>query len=218
LIPPDDEVERLRSARLPVVLVDAPHPAFPSIVVDDVDGGELATSHLIELGHRRIAFVGDKSPDPFRFASSRDRTRGYERALGHAGIGLRPEYVREGTQSHHVARSIAIDLLRLPERPTAVFAASDIQALGVLDAARILGIRVPADLSVVGFDDIDISAYVGLTTVRQPLFESGRRGGELLLQMLAGAGQQLGERHTEQLPLELVIRATTGPVQTQAGA
>jgi DNA-binding LacI/PurR family transcriptional regulator len=103
--------------------------------------------------------------------------------------------------------------LRLPERPTAVFAASDVQALGVLDAARILGIRVPNELSVVGFDDIGISAYVGLTTVRQPLFESGRRGGELLLQMLAGAGQQLGEQHTEQLPLELVIRATTAPVQ-----
>jgi len=213
LIPPDDEVERLRAARLPVVLVDAPHPAFPAIVVDDVNGGELATTHLIELGHRRIAFVGDKSPDPFRFASSRDRTWGYERALGHAGIELRPEYVREGTQSHHVARSTAIDLLRLPERPTAVFAASDTQALGVLEAARILGIRVPEELSVVGFDDIDISAYVGLTTVRQPLFESGRRGGELLLQMLGGAAQQLGEQHTEQLPLELVIRSTTGPVQ-----
>jgi LacI family transcriptional regulator len=214
LIPPDDEVERLRSARLPVVLVDAPHPAFPSIVVDDVKGGELATMHLIELGHRRIAFVGDKSPDPFRFASSLDRTRGYERALAHAGIELRWEYMCEGTKSHHVARSTAIDLLRLPERPTAVFAASDIQALGVLDAARILGIKVPEELSVIGFDDIDISAYVGLTTVRQPLFESGRRGGELLLQMLAGAGEELGDPHTEQLPLELVIRATTGPVQS----
>jgi len=211
LIPPDDEVARLITSRLPVVLVDAPHPEFPSIVIDDVAGGELATTHLIELGHRRIAFVGDKSPDPFRFASSRDRTRGYEHALANAGIELRPELVREGTQSHHIARSIAIDLLRLPERPTAVFAASDTQALGVLEAARILGIRVPDELSVVGFDDIEISAYIGLTTVRQPLFESGRRGGELLLQMLAGAGRQLGDSHTEQLPVELVLRSTTGP-------
>jgi DNA-binding LacI/PurR family transcriptional regulator len=72
--------------------------------------------------------------------------------------------------------------------------------------------RIPEELSVVGCDDIESSAYVGLTTVRQPLFESGRRGGELLLQMLAGAGQQLGEEHTEQLPLELVIRSTTGPM------
>src|SRR3954452_15095430 len=203
LIPPDDEVERLHAAGLPCVLVDAPHPALPSIVIDDVRGGELATCHLIELGHRRIAFLGDKSPDPFRFASSLDRTRGYERALAGAGIELRPGYVCEGTKVHHVARSIAIDLLRGPQRPTAVFAASDTQALGVLEAARILGMRIPEELSVVGFDDIEISAYVGLTTVRQPLFESGRRGGELLLQMLAGAGQQLGEQHTEQLPLEL---------------
>jgi LacI family transcriptional regulator len=209
LIPPDDEVERLRAARLPCVLVDAPHPAVPNVVIDDVRGGEVATSHLIELGHRRIAFLGDKPPDPFRFASSRDRTRGYEHALARARIELRPEYVREGTQSHHVARSTAIDLLRLPQRPTAVFAASDTQALGVLEAARILGIRVPEELSVVGFDDIEISAHIGLTTVRQPLYESGRRGTELLLQMLAGAAEQLGDRYTEQLPVELVVRSTT---------
>jgi len=208
LVPPDDEVERLRSARLPCVLVDAPHPAFPSVVIDDVRGGELATSHLIELGHRRIAFIGDKPPDPYRFASSRDRTRGYERALADAGIDTRPEYLREGTQRDHVARSIAIDLLRLPHRPTAVFAASDQQALGVLEAARILGIRVPEELSVVGFDDVEVAAYVGLTTVRQPLFESGRRGAELLLQMLGG-NEPAGEPRTEQLPVEVVVRTTT---------
>ena len=92
-----------------------------------------------------------------------------------------PEYVREGTQSRHVARSIADELLRLPEPPTAVFAASDVQALGVLEAARALGIDVPGQLSVIGFDDIEIASYVGLTTVRQRLFESGRRGAELLL-------------------------------------
>jgi LacI family transcriptional regulator len=209
LIPPDEEVERLQAARLPCVLVDAGHAALPSIVIDDVRGGELATAHLIELGHRRIGYLGDKSADPFRFASSRDRTRGYERALASAGIELPPEYVREGTQSHHVARSTAIDLLRLPQRPTAVFAASDTQALGVLEAARILGIRVPDDLSVVGFDDIEIAAHIGLTTVRQPLFESGRRGTELLLQMLAGTVEQLGDQHSEQLSVELVVRSTT---------
>ena len=209
LVPPDDEVARLRAARLPCVLVDAPHPSLPNVVIDDVRGGELATTHLIELGHTRIAFLGDKPPDPFRFASSRDRTRGYEHALARAGIELRPEYVREGTQSHHIARSTAIDLLRLPQRPTAVFAASDTQALGVLEAARILGIRVPEELSVVGFDDVEIAAHIGLTTVRPPLFESGRRGTELLLQMLAGAAGQLGEQHTEQLSVELVVRSTT---------
>ena len=208
IVPPEQEVERLRATRLPCVLVDAPHPDFPSIVIDDVHGGELATSHLIELGHRLIAFIGDKPPDPFRFASSRDRTLGYERALARAGIDPRPEYVREGTQSHQIARGIAIDLLRLPQRPTAVFAASDAQALGVLEAARILGIRVPEELSVVGFDDVEVAGLVGLTTVRQPLFESGRHGAELLLRSLAGAPQA---PHVETLPVELVVRSTTAP-------
>ena len=177
-------------------------------MIDDVRGGELATSHLVELGHRLIAFVGDKPPDPFRFASSRDRTLGYERALADAGIEQRPEFVREGTQSHQVARGIAIDLLRLPQRPTAVFAASDAQALGVLEAARILGIRVPEELSVVGFDDVEVAALVGLTTVRQPLFESGRHGAELLLQSLGGTPPA---SHVKTLPVELVVRSTTAP-------
>ena len=209
LVPPEDEVERLHAARLPCVLVDAPHPAFPTVVIDDVRGGELATSHLIDLGHRRIAFMGDKPSDPFRFASSSDRTHGYERALEQAGIEVRPEYVRQGTQVDHLARSIAIDLLRLPERPTAIFAASDQQALGVLEAARILGIRVPEELSVVGFDDVEVAAYVGLTTVRQPLFESGRRGADLLLRLLTEDGEQPPAPQLEQLAVEVVVRSTT---------
>jgi len=89
--------------------------------------------------------------------------------------------------------------------------ASDIQALGVLEAARGLGVDVPGDLSVVGFDDIEIASYAGLTTVRQPLFESGRRGCELLLQALAG--EELPVR-TETMPLELVARATTAPLKS----
>jgi DNA-binding LacI/PurR family transcriptional regulator len=206
--PPDLEVERINAAGLPCILVDAVHASLPSIAVDDVAGGEMATRHLIELGHRRIALIGDPPPE-FRFDWSRDRTRGYEQALSRAGIGVRPEYVREGTRLLHVARGIAAELLALPERPTAVFAASDTQAIGAIEAARALGIRIPEELSVIGFDDIEVASYVGLTTVRQPLFESGRRGAELLLRALSG--RQVDVR-TELLPLELVVRSTTGPV------
>ena len=206
--PPDLEVERINAAGLPCVLVDAVHASLPSIAVDDVAGGEMATRHLIELGHRRIALIGDPPPE-FRFDWSRDRTRGYEQALSRAGIEVRPEYVREGTRLLHVARGIAAELLALPERPTAVFAASDTQAIGAIEAARAAGIRVPEELSVIGFDDIEVASYVGLTTVRQPLFESGRRGAELLLRALSG--RQVDVR-TELLPLELVVRSTTGPV------
>jgi LacI family transcriptional regulator len=208
LVPPDGEIQRLRAAGIPCVLVDAPHPELPSVLIDDVAGGRLATRHLLDLGHRRIAFVGDKPVDPFRFASSRDRTRGYEQALDHFDVERRPEYVRQGTHSLNVARSIALELLRLPEPPTAIFAASDTQALGVLEAARTLGLRVPEQLSVVGFDDVEVASYAALTTVRQPLHESGRRGAELLLAALAGDGPGA---YSEQLPVELVVRSTTAP-------
>lgn len=208
VIPPPEETRRLRAAQLPVVLVDAPHPALPTVLIDDVAGGELATRHLVELGHRRIAFVGDKPRDDFRSTASRDRTLGYERELAQAGIEPRPEYVREGTQNRNVARSIALELLALAEPPTAVFAASDTQALGVLEAARALGVRVPEELSVVGFDDVELAAYSGLTTVRQPLYESGVRGAELLLEALRG--ETLGA-YKEVLPVELVVRSTTAP-------
>ena len=208
--PPDMEVERINAAGLPCVLVDGVHPSLPSIAVDDVAGGEMATRHLIELGHRRIALIGDPPPE-FRFDWSRDRTRGYEQALLRAGIGVRPQYVRERTRLLHVARGIAAELLALPERPTAIFAASDTQAFGAIEAARALGIRVPEELSVIGFDDIEVASYVGLTTVRQPLFESGRRGAELLLRALSG--RQVDVR-TELLPLELIVRSTTGPAPT----
>jgi len=208
LVPPSAAVQQLEAARIPCVLVDAMHDRLPHLVIDDICGGMLATRHLINLGHQRIAFIGDKPPDAYRFDSSRDRTLGFERALGEAGLSVREGYVREGTHSRHVARSIAAELLALGERPTAVFAASDTQALGVLEAARDLGLRVPEELSVVGFDDIEIASYAGLTTVRQPLFESGRRGAELLLQSLDGG--QL-PAHRETLSLELVVRTTTGP-------
>jgi len=206
LVPPPEELARLGS--LPCVLVDAPSNVVPSVVVDDVFGGELATRHLLDLGHRRIAFMGDKPADRFRFDSTRDRTKGFEQALAAVGLTPRPEWVREGTQNRHVARSIAEDLLTHGERPTAVFAASDTQALGVLEAARALGIAVPGELSVVGFDDIEIASYANLTTVRQPLFDSGRIGAALLLQSLAG--EELPAR-SQMLPLELEVRGTTGP-------
>jgi len=212
-LPPEAEVDRLRAANIPCVLIDAVHPHFPSIAVDDNAGGALATRHLIELGHRRIALIGDPPPE-FRFEWSRDRTRGYERALASAGIEVRDEYVREGTRIPHVARAVATELLSLAERPTAIFAASDTQAIGVLEAARALRIDVPGELSVVGFDDIEVAAYVGLTTVRQPLLESGRRGAQLLLDALTRRRQVRALR--ELLPLELVVRASTGPAPNPA--
>jgi DNA-binding LacI/PurR family transcriptional regulator len=211
-IPPaDEDVPSLLGARLPVVLIDADHPrleTLPRVMVDDVAGGRAATRHLLGLGHARIGFVGEASQAPPQFTSSRDRFWGYREALEAAGLPLRPELCAEGGPTRADARGSAHRLLTLTERPTAVLAASDLLAVGVLEAARELGLRVPQDLSVVGYDDIELAEVVGLTTMRQPLFESGRRGMELLLGALRG---EPAEPRREVLPVELVVRGTTAP-------
>ncbi len=209
--PTDEEVPLLAEAGVPIVLIDAHHPALTTlhqITVDDVAGGRAVTEYLIGLGHTRIGFIGDPANNPFNFTSSRDRARGYRQALEAAGILYRPEYYAEGPHGRRYARESAIKMLTLPERPTAIFAASDVQAVGVLEAARELGLRVPQDLSVVGYDDVEIAEILGLTTMRQRLFESGRRGVELLLKTLEDPET---EPVYEVLPTELVIRDTTGP-------
>ena len=215
LIPDASAVARIQAARIPCVLIDGAHPHLPHVVSDDVHGGELATRHLLELGHRRIAMIGDKQPDPYRFAGSRDRAAGYRRALASVGVVPPPEYVRVGTQNLQEARVIAEALLALREPPTAIFAGSDLQALGVLEAAEARGIDVPGQLSVVGFDDIEIASYVGLTTVRQRLVDSGRLGAAMLLRALERPGTTDPASVSEQIELELVERRTTGPPSSQ---
>jgi LacI family transcriptional regulator len=208
LSPSDDEAEWLLAADAPVVLVDAYHPQLPSIVIDDVAGGRMAAEHLIELGHERIAFVGDLNDEGFGFVASRRRFAGYCDALADAGIPLTEELHRFGPHGRRVAHRLTRELVSLDEPPTAIFAASDTQAFGVLEAAGIEGLDVPGDLSLVGFDDLEVAPYVGLTTIAQPLYESGRRGLQRLLSAIDG--DDPGELE-ERLELELVVRRTTAP-------
>jgi LacI family transcriptional regulator len=174
-------------------------------VSDDVAGGRMATEHLVALGHRSIGFLGDEPANTFGFTSSAQREHGYATVLAESGLPYQPELVRHGAHDRLVAERLAGDLLDRAA-PTAVFASSDVQATGVLAAAAARGIRVPEDLSVVGYDDIELSAYVGLTTVRQDLFESGRLGARLLLDAVAGRNPDPVEH---ELPLSLVERRTT---------
>ena len=208
LAPSDDEVAALLAREAPVVLVDAHHPRLPRVVVDDVRGGELATRHLLELGHERIAFLGDTTDPRYGFVSSRQRFAGYCNALAAAGIPLRHRLQRLGPHGRNVAHRLTNELLSLDEPPTAIFAASDTQALGVLEAAGYEGVSVPEELSVIGFDDLEVSPYVGLTTVSQPLHESGRRGVERLLSIIDGEDPGPLE---ERLELHLEVRRTTAP-------
>src|SRR3954454_5648185 len=139
----DDEVEALTRDGLPVVMIDIGHPRVPHVVIDDVRGGELAVEHLIARGHRRVGFVGDRPHNPFGFPSSEPRRRGFRRALRRAGVAAAPELEARGRYGREEARTLALELLRRDDRPTAVFAASDTQAVGVLEAARALDLRVP---------------------------------------------------------------------------
>ena len=208
LFPTDEDVAALQRAGVAVVLLDAEHPAATRVVVDDVHGGELAAEHLLSLGHERIAFVGDDWPHGFEFRAAGRRYAGYESALRRAGVTIRREYYRRGPYTRATAQRLTGELLALPEPPTAIFAASDTQALGVIEAVTRSGLAVPGDVSVVGFDDLEIAAYVGLTTVRQPLYESGRKATQLMVDLI-GRRQQPGIE--ELLPLELVVRTTTAP-------
>lgn len=207
LRPTDDEVGLLRARGLPVVFVDADVPGFPRYVVDDTEGGRLAGRHLLELGHERIGFVGDDVDPAFQFTSSARRRQGLAEALRDGGRPLDQRYVRLGPHAREVARQLAVELLLQPEPPTAIFAHSDTQALGVLEAAECLGRQVPDDLSVVGFDDIEAARVAGLTTVHQPLHESGRLGARRLLALLEGESDPDDER--VELRLGLVERRST---------
>jgi DNA-binding LacI/PurR family transcriptional regulator len=201
----DEEVESLRGEQLPVVLVDVSHPELPHVVIDDIRGGELATQHLIAKGHRRIGFIGDSPDEALGFTSSERRREGMRRALRAEGIEPSDSLERRGRSGRGEARELALDLLGSDEPPTAVFAASDLQAFGVLEAASTLGRRVPEDVAVIGFDDIEMASVMGLTTVRQPLFETGARGADLLVAALAG-----GSRPVEELKaLSVIERRTT---------
>ncbi len=177
----DEEVAALARDELPAVLVDATHPALPRVVIDNFRGGELAAEHLLARGHRRIGFVGDHPDNSYGFTSSTDRRRGFRSVLERAGARLEAAHVRLGPHGRESAEELGHQLLTLAEPPSAIFAASDLQAIGVLKAAERLGVSVPRDLAVIGFDDVDLAEIVGLTTIRQPLREGGALAADLLL-------------------------------------
>jgi DNA-binding LacI/PurR family transcriptional regulator len=203
-------------AGIALVSVDAANPGVPQTVVDDVAGGRLAADHLIGLGHRRIGFVGDmasgRPPAGLGFTSSADRLRGYKQALAAAGIDVEPGLIRLGPHDAAAAAEHAAQLLKSPDPPSAIFAASDTQAIGVLAAADRLGVAVPGPLSVVGFDDIDSAAFLGLSTVRQPLARSGTEGAERLCALLRG---ERVRPLRQELPLELMARTSSARVTTR---
>jgi DNA-binding LacI/PurR family transcriptional regulator len=208
LPPASENLRALVAGPVPVVLIDvhgAVADGIPTVRGNDVAGGEKVARYLHALGHRSIGFVSDAFENPYGFTSSRDRYTGFTQLLGGLGIDV---VAALGAHGSRTARDLALRLLMAPRPPTAIFAASDTQALGVLSAARDLGLTVPGDLTVVGYDDISIAEPIGLTTIRQHLVESGRAGAELLL---AEIEQRSTVPPVVVLEPDLVVRATSAP-------
>lgn len=178
---------RLTSLELPTVLVDVRHPDFDSVHTDDVTGGRLVAEHLVERGHRRFGFIGESQQSGGHLSPSRKRLSGYRAALAEAGYELPERCVHFVEHGLRASASAATALLSGDERPTALFAGDDTLAAGVLRAAGALGLDVPGELAVAGFDDSELAEALDLTTVRQPLEESGRAAMELLRRRMDGA-------------------------------
>lgn len=200
---------QLLARSIPFVIVDPegePAADVASVGATNWHGGLAATRHLLELGHRRIGMIGG----PPEMLCSRARIDGYRAALDTAGVSVDPELIRHGdflVDSGHVHGKFFLDL---PDPPTAIFAGSDMQAFGVFEAARRSGLRVPDDLSVVGFDDLPLarSAWPPLTTVRQPLEEMAALATRMALEISRGDSP---ETRRVELATDLLIRDSTTP-------
>jgi len=203
-----DQLKRLDEAALPLVLIDPINPIdqpLPSVGVGNWHGGRTAAQHLLDLGHRRIAMLRG-----YECLVDDARYHGYAAALSGSGIDVDRNLVARANFQFEPAFRAADVILRRPDRPTAVFAGNDLEALGVIEAARRIGLRVPDDLSVVGFDDSMFAATSspGLTTIRQPLEQMGEVAYRILSDLIQG--RPMASTRTE-LAATLVVRGSTAP-------
>ena len=204
-----DQQVQLSTRAIPLVVLDPsgePLHTTPSVGATNWNGGLAATRHLLELGHRRIAMVGG----PTEWLCCRARLDGYRAAMDAAGVPVDPELVRLSTLYGEGGLSDGLSLLRLPDPPTAILTTNDLQALGVYEAARQTGVRIPDDLSVVGFDDLPLVRWAAppLTTVHQPLAEMGAAAVRMALAL--ANGEALAQNRVE-LATNLVVRHSTAP-------
>ncbi|MDE1994041.1 MAG: LacI family DNA-binding transcriptional regulator [Rhizobiaceae bacterium] len=190
-----------------VVLIDEDIPGVevPKIFVENRDGALCATRHLIEKGHRAIAHIGG----PATLMSAMERLDGFHAGMGERGLAIPSEYLRQGDYSPEFGFQAMSELLSLKERPTAVFAGSDYIAIGAIQAIRAKGLSAPADVSIVGFDDMPFADFLApaLTTIRQPTPDLGREGFRALLSLIEG-DTSIG---VKRLPVTLVERQSVAP-------
>ncbi len=190
------------SSSAPIVSID-PHTMvenYPTIYADHYQGAMEAMHYLLDLGHRRIAYITGRPG-----LQNGERQRAYDDALRAAGITPDPDLVAEGDFSSQCGAECTRRLLSLSQPPTAIFAANDQAALGAWETAREMGVRVPDDLALIGFDDIPEAKFYGLTTVHHPLVEMGSMAVELLIKLIEG---EKPETYSQKIPTHLIVRSS----------
>ncbi|MBV4368724.1 DNA-binding transcriptional regulator CytR [Erwinia sp. BNK-24-b] len=206
-VPFDTGLEEQRNLP-PMVMANefAPELELPTVHIDNLTAAFEAVSHLLKLGHSRIACIAGPQDMPL----CQYRLQGYIQALRRNGIALDPRYIVRGDFTFDAGSQALKQLMALPEPPEALFCHSDIMALGAMAQAKIMGMNIPKDLSLIGFDDIELSRYSDpqLTTIAQPRFNIGREAMNLLLEQLQGRTVNGGSRL---LDFEIKIRGSTAP-------
>ncbi len=216
---PEEYVDKLQHARLPVVVVDRGHDRLDCIQVENEQGAYLATQHLIRFGHRKIGMIsGNRHSEP-----AKQRYEGYVRALNEDGLAVRPEWFvsadmlnatpdiqqNDGFNIHAGYAGMHRLLALGDDRPTAVFAASDILAVGAMRAANEAGLTIPNDLAVIGFDDIELADYLSLTTMQQPMYEMGKLAVDRVMEKIDSESDEVRQFR---LSTRLIERHSTQPI------
>jgi DNA-binding LacI/PurR family transcriptional regulator len=202
----DHEIIRVHQQGFPIILMgQLPGSNLPFVDVDAIEGAKTATQHLISLGHTRIAIITNA---PLEYTSARQRLEGYKKAHSKAGIELDSELIAIGDYTPASGYEAMTHLLSLSPRPTAVFIASDVVAMGAIQAAKFAGLSIPKDLAVVGFDDIPLAEFVDppLTTIRLPAFKLGYAASERLSRLVEG---ETLSQSGFLLDTELIVRSSS---------
>ncbi|MEV7976008.1 LacI family DNA-binding transcriptional regulator [Streptomyces sp. NPDC086519] len=214
LIPDEDEAAALRSLDVPLAaVVGAARPGFTVVGIDDRAGAEAAVRHLVNLGHRRIGMIAGSS-GPLHWTTPVQRRLAYLNVLGESGITYDAQLEVDGEYTVEGGERAMSRLLAVTNPPTAVFAQSDEMAMGALRALRLHRLRVPDDISLIGFDDHELSAVVGLTTIAQPVADQGAEAARLLLSRLDNPDAKVADHM--QMPTRLELRDTTAPPRVVA--
>jgi DNA-binding LacI/PurR family transcriptional regulator len=207
--PSQEEIDFLQELKIPVALVGAEVAGCASVRIDDIGGAKAATGHLINMGHQRIGLIAESPLQPMSFTAPRDRRTGFLNAHLDAGLTFDPALEAFGSFTTESGERAMDELLARPHPPTAVFCESDEMAFGAMSAIRRHGLRVPEDISIVGFDDHDLAKYLNLTTVSQSVQVMGETAAWIILDQLKN---ESNEPKSVVMPTQLVVRASTARV------